>query len=378
MTDLFESQLTEALHRRADERHSTAPSLAELHHRARTVPASSTAPAPGQGPRLLLAGVFAAVVALGAIGAWRILSADDTVVERIDSADDPESEPGPAPVDPDDPLTWPVDDGSPEQFRKGPNGEIATFDGEVINDEITVFLDGWFIARWNDSDQVWNRPPAEPGTAIEVPLTQAISGDLTTVVEGDVGVAAEACGIPGQETWALDGTSFEGLHVYADRPELGDLLPRPITDIGAQPEHAADIAAAQADVEAALVGTDLEPIVTRLIQVDVEGDGIDELLIEANTADIDGDLFNNSDQYSLLLLRRIGAGGDAETVTLHEAIGEDGQPYLLRATIAAVADVNGDGVFDLVTRDDYFEGFGGSIWSLDGDPAIQVQGGCGA
>lgn len=379
MTDPFESQLTEALHRRADERHTAAPSLAELHHRARTVPAAP-APTPGQGPRLLLAGVFAVVLALGAFGAWRVINDDNSVIERLDSADQPEtdSEGEQVPVDPDDPLTWPVDDGSPEQFRKGPNGEIATFEGEVINDEVTVFLDGWFIGRWDDSEGVWTRPSAEPGTAIEVRLTKAISGDLTAVVEGDFGVATEACGIPGQETWAIDDPGFEGLHLFADRPELENLLPRPVTVLSADPADSDSVAAAFSDVQDALAGTGLDPVISRILRFDIEGNGTDEVLIEANTADNDGDLFNNGDQYSLLLLRRIGADGEVETITLHQAIGEDNQPYLLRSTIAAVADVNGDGTFELVTRNDYFEGSGGSIWSLDGTPTTVVEGGCGA
>ena len=382
MTDLSESQLTEALQRRADERTPPALPLAELHHRARSVPGSSTS-VPTRRPRLLMVGAAAAVAVVAAVGGWRALADDDQIGQRIDSAGQPDGvvDDGSANIDPDDPLTWPVDDGSPERFRKGPNGEIATFEGEVINDEVTVFLDGWFLATWDESEATWTRPAAEPGTGIETGLGETISDDLSEVTESPGVLATEACLIPGQETWAIDGEGFDGLHVYADRPELAGLLPRPVTEISPRPVDVAD-------VEEALAGTGLDPNITRVLRFDADGDGVDEVLIEANTlaadtpeADTVEDrtaFIGDGDQYSLLLLRRVGADGEAETIELHRAIGEDDQIYLLWMTVAAVADVNGDGSFELVTRSNYFEGFGGSIWTLGETPTEVVEGGCGA
>ncbi len=388
MTDLFESQLTEALHRRADERTSAAPSLADLHHRARSAPAEPTAPDPGRRPRLFLAAAFAAVIAVAGLGVWRVLAetetsprvdAADEVDETVDGAPSPDGTDGtdgtdevgsaPIPVDPDDPLTWPVDEGGSERFRKGPNGEIATFEGEIIFDTVVFFLDGLFLGRWDEGEASWERPTAPPGSGIETGAGRTVSEDLTEVIESPRGVAVDGvCLVPGQETWGLEGTEFDGLHVYPDRLDLADLLPRAVVEISARPT---DVAA----VESALSGTDLEPSITRVLQFDADGDGVDEVLIEATSVDSRDDITDGEDEYSLLLLNRVGVDGEVETIELHESIESID---LFRHTIAAVADINGDGSFELVTRYDSFESEGGSVWNLDGTPSEVIQGGCGA
>ncbi len=367
MTDLFETQLTEALHRRADERTAPAPSLAELHHRARTIPGNTSAPAPGRGPRLLLAGVFTAVVVAVAAGTWAFVQDNDATLS-VDTADQVDGD-GAVEFDPDDPLTWPVDEGGSERFRKGPDGAIATFEGEVINDEVTVFLDGLFLAKWDDSEGTWSRPSAEPGTGIETGFGLAITDDLSESTDFEPVLATETCSIPGQETWGFDGIDVEGLHVFPDRSVLTDLLPRPVAEISPRPEDVAE-------VEAALAGTGLEPNITRVVRFDGDGDGVDEVLIEANTLDGGDNGAAVEDRYSLLLLRRVAADGEVETIRIHEAIGQEGDPFLETMAIVAVAEVNGDGALELMTRTIGFEGSWGSIWTLDGDPTEVIQGGC--
>ncbi len=385
MTDLFETQLTEALHRRADERTAPAPSLAELHHRARTAPGNTTAPAPGRGPRLILAGVFTAVVAAVAVGAVMLANNDATPSVEAADQDEVDNDGSPTPeaddgdgeavngeavdIDPDDPLTWPVDEGSPERFRKGPDGAIATFEGEVLNDRVMVFLDGWFLATWDGSEGNWSRPTAEPDTGIETGPGELITDDdlgEVTDVTGFV-AAAEDCLV--DDTWRFDGPSVEGLHVFADRPELAGLLPRSVTEISARPEDVAD-------VEAALDGTGIEPNITRVVRFDSDGDGTDEVLIEANTLDDGNNAGATADEYSLLLLRRVAAGGEVETISIYEAIGEESTFFVNMTVVVAVADLNGDDTLELVTRTSGFEGGWGSIWNLDGDPAEVIQGGC--
>lgn len=160
MTDLFESQLTEALHRRADERHTPAPSLADLHHRAQSNPAGFVSPSPGRGPRLLLAGVFAAVVVVTAIGTGLLL-ADGEPSQLVDSADQPVTSPDPTTRTSPDPTTD-IPPTTPAPTSEGDN----------------TYVDDFGILRDAGTDEpTCPQPPPPSG---QLPNGEAIRYDGTT------------------------------------------------------------------------------------------------------------------------------------------------------------------------------------------------------
>jgi len=121
--------------------------------------------------------------------------------------------------------------------------------------------------------------------------------------------------------------------------------------------------------------------VTRVVQVDLDGDGKDETLISATTPRRNyPDPQPRKNDYSLILLQRTVKGKmesiliDGDFRLRDEAFAA---PY--RYTIDAVLDVNGDGEMDVVVGWSYYEGRGRSIFHINGKKVEQVlEAGVGA
>lgn len=122
-----------------------------------------------------------------------------------------------------------------------------------------------------------------------------------------------------------------------------------------------------------------DPVVKQAIRVDLEGDGVNEVLVVVE--DIVGGFVPVEGDYSLAFLHKI-VDGVAQSAILGEAVVLDPELAFLTAfSIGAVADLNGDGKMEMVVATAYFEGLGVEVWEyLDDDigplPAITV--GCGA
>lgn len=121
----------------------------------------------------------------------------------------------------------------------------------------------------------------------------------------------------------------------------------------------------------------------QVIRVDLQGDGVDEVLLSANHREPrEGEL--NFDavagDYSFLLLRRL-RDGKVETLTLASDIhatpaNSDVNMYY---RIAAVLDLNGDGTMEIVVETSYYEGSGAAVFEVSGLEVKPVlEAGCGA
>jgi hypothetical protein len=126
-----------------------------------------------------------------------------------------------------------------------------------------------------------------------------------------------------------------------------------------------------------------QPAIDRVLRFDLEGDGVDEVLIQANRR-LDDDAAPGS--YSVVLLRRVDEKDVARDIVLHASVGQwlptpaspDDVPTIVEVSeIAGLVDGNGDGVFDLVTETDYYEGGWQSLYDLRGEPT-STSTGCGA
>lgn len=127
--------------------------------------------------------------------------------------------------------------------------------------------------------------------------------------------------------------------------------------------------------------------ITRILRVDLEGDGTEETLVSAThyrdgmgddtpmaTRPKDGD-------YSFVFLRKL-IRGRVQTIIIdgefYPRIKEDTGPpnqYI----VSAVADVDGDGRMEVIVRSDYYEGGGSTIYSVRGNRIKQMTScGCGA
>jgi hypothetical protein len=120
------------------------------------------------------------------------------------------------------------------------------------------------------------------------------------------------------------------------------------------------------------------PVIKQVYRTDLEGDGVNELLIVAE--DIQGGYFPNEGDYSLAFLRKV-VGGTVETAILGESVLTDDTTIPTAFSIGAVADLNGDGKMEIVVSAAYYEGLGVEVWEyLDDDigPSPVLAVGCGS
>lgn len=108
-------------------------------------------------------------------------------------------------------------------------------------------------------------------------------------------------------------------------------------------------------------------------RVDIEGDGVDEVLIHA--AHLDGSQRTTAaGDYSIVLMRK-ATGDDAHTVGVVAEIHTSAEPELTfppEYSIADVIDLDQDGILEVVVGVKRWEGFGAIVNRIDGDNVTEV------
>ncbi len=125
--------------------------------------------------------------------------------------------------------------------------------------------------------------------------------------------------------------------------------------------------------------------IVKVVRVDLEGDGVEEVLINATRVDRwqpSGSISNRfkAGDYSLVLLRKV-IGGRVQHILVegefHPRAVADSVPN--EYNIAAVLDLNGDGRMEVVVAGMYYEGAWKNVYTIDGRKVTNVLGcGCGA
>jgi hypothetical protein len=216
-------------------------------------------------------------------------------------------------------------------------GELPVEGGEDY--QVTVLDD---LSRTTGGPQVSVCEPLELiGVELEDP-------DLLGGYPGPYGVAISA-------PWALQPHVFET-----------------IADDGTYAGFASELLSARGmDVE--------EPTVKQLFRTDLEGDGVNEVLVVAEVV-TQGLLLEPGD-YSIAFMRKV-VDGDVQTVILEETLVFDEQDRFAGAhAFGGAADLNDDGRMELIVDSAFFEGFNVAIWEYVNDDlgAVQVlQTGCGS
>ncbi|HKQ51546.1 MAG TPA: hypothetical protein VJT74_04200 [Pyrinomonadaceae bacterium] len=121
----------------------------------------------------------------------------------------------------------------------------------------------------------------------------------------------------------------------------------------------------------------------QLLRVDLDGDGTQEVLISANSKDTPG-MFMSRGDFSVVLLRKV-VGGSAQTIPVasevelknHKDPRQTGQ-YHHKETVAALLDVDGDGVMEVITTYRSTFDYGKAVYDVKGPkPKVVLSTGCG-
>ena len=125
-------------------------------------------------------------------------------------------------------------------------------------------------------------------------------------------------------------------------------------------------------------GIEAEPVIFQQVVADIDGDGTEEIVIVAK--DLAEDLFAQPGDYSVVILRKM-IEGEWQTAILETSLAEPDSAYILSHSLAAIADLNGDGKMEIIVDAAYYEGAGTTAYEyVDDDlgPVAVLGGGCGA
>ncbi len=140
--------------------------------------------------------------------------------------------------------------------------------------------------------------------------------------------------------------------------------------------------------------TDEEPNLVQLFKIDLEGDGVDEVLVCAQNIAGKGEINFEADlplitgtglpmeakkgAYSVLFLRKV-AGGNVLELPLHEYVapqgsahdGPDWRPPAI-AKVCQFSDLNGDGILEIITATAFNENYTYHVFEVKGDKAHEA------
>jgi hypothetical protein len=120
-----------------------------------------------------------------------------------------------------------------------------------------------------------------------------------------------------------------------------------------------------------------DPTLKQIFQVDLEGDGVNEVLVVAE--DVTEGLIAQDGDYSIVFMRQT-VQGDVRTSILGESVVVTAEgPFVLSYSVSALADLNGDAVMEIVLTSAYYEGIGVEVWESTAEgPLMRISSGCGA
>lgn len=239
-------------------------------------------------------------------------------------------------------------DSGDERVRTVNPGPIAPPNRTVIVGPQGV-LGGWTGTSWSPSDAADWKVPLEGGERFWV-LSIGVA-PVQTVGGAPRAVPCRAFGGEHQATTVdVPGVTEEG-HALAVRPialfGVVNPLPRETTPVGGDDTRYRDIAR---DALASYgAGADVEPDLVQLYRTDLEGDGDEEILMVAEHLTDRSSIQQGPGDYSLALLVRNATAAEPEVDILSGWRHTDGSGINL-ARISAVADLNGDGIMELVLQ----------------------------
>jgi len=234
-----------------------------------------------------------------------------------------------------------------------------------------VVTDGRVVGWWDGASWVSPDPNGVVVPAVRGHVLRPASGAGAPVTV-DTDPSAFCFPEEGRATWDLEGLDgLDGLRVSG-----GHILqPRPVEEVSAAPGHQEAVAAVLA-----ADGVDAPVEIDRVLRFDLEGDGVDEALVEANRIADESLVGLGPGNYSIVVFRRVGPGGDVENVAVHADTAPPpvGQADSLTVVeIEGLADVDGDGILELGTSYRGYEWSGAELIDLRDEPTVLLTAGCG-
>ena len=159
---------------------------------------------------------------------------------------------------------------------------------------------------------------------------------------------------------------------------VGDVQPRRATLLDTGTAVYRDAAR---EVLAGLGIHDDEPELAQVVRADLSGDGTDEVLVVAERLADPATAQGEPGDYSVLFLRQVVDGEVRTTVLDHfyKEPAEEPSIYILVHRISGIVDLNGDGVLEVVTEEQYYEGSSTAVRALQPDGTLTevIVAGCG-
>jgi hypothetical protein len=240
----------------------------------------------------------------------------------------------------------------------------------------------WDGGTWRLSDDEFPLTGGETAVLTSVDDT-TVSATLSSPSTDDDPFAAEAC-FDGRTGLAADGRlrapevpgfGYSTLAVVAP----WDVVPRPSAQVGLAVDEYREIGARFAD---GLGGDGSLGEVTQVVRVDLDGDGVEEVLVTFEH--IQPSIVGAPGDYSIVYLRSPTVTGEVDddlvaAWMVDPELPEDEFPYLLRSRVMAVADLDGDGTMEVALHRWYYEGTTVEIFRITGRTIESVaSNGCGA
>ncbi len=122
-----------------------------------------------------------------------------------------------------------------------------------------------------------------------------------------------------------------------------------------------------------------KPRMEQAVRVDLDGDGVEEVLLSASSYPESPQPSAKAGDYSFVLLRKIVGGKVQNIMIAEEYIKKNidfGAPS--KFELSAVADLNGDGKMEIVLYGAYYEGSGATVFEMKANkPTKVLETGCG-
>lgn len=242
-------------------------------------------------------------------------------------------------------------------------------------DEPLIVADFGALGWWDGSDWIM----AEDAGALPV-----VGGEDYQIAR----IGLQAITTAGPQTFVCDPIGIIGVEV--DNAELLGEWPGPygvaisapwelqphlfesLTDDGTYAGFASELLSSR--------GLDVaSPMIKQLFRTDLEGDGVNEVVIVAE--DVSPGLLLEEGDYSIAFLRKV-VQGDVQTAILGATVvGPGDDQFGASYTIGAVADLSGDGKMEIVLDSAFFEGLSVGVVEYVNDDlgtVTQLEVGCGS